>query len=143
MPPTPRDLAILGMTGLHRTIYRLSGRRLLGDVGGMRVLELTTTGRKSGQPRTVMLTVPIEHEGNPVVVASKGGDDRPPAWYLNMLEHPEVQVTSRGATTTYRARVASDAERAELWPKVVQQYKNYGGYQERTERVIPLVVLES
>jgi deazaflavin-dependent oxidoreductase (nitroreductase family) len=137
-----REGVMLGMTSLHRTIYRLSGRRLLGDLGGMRVLEITTTGRKSGQPRTVMLTVPVEHEGNPVVVASRGGDDRHPAWYLNMLEHPEVQVATRSGTETYRARVATDTERAALWPQVTAQYSGYAGYERRTDRVIPLVVLE-
>jgi deazaflavin-dependent oxidoreductase (nitroreductase family) len=131
------------VVGLHRTIYRASGGRLLNGMGGMPVLQLTTTGRKSGEKRTSMLTVPLHHEGHPVVVASRGGDDRPPSWYLNLKANPEVTVEFKGTTGPAQARVATDAERETLWPKVVASYKGYGEYQKKTDRVIPLVILES
>jgi deazaflavin-dependent oxidoreductase (nitroreductase family) len=109
----------------------------------MPALELTTTGRKSGQPRTVMLTSPLQEGDAIVVVASRGGDDQHPAWFLNLRDDPEVQVRFQGEPTrTMRARVADAEERARMWPIVTERYDNYAGYQRKTEREIPLVVLE-
>jgi deazaflavin-dependent oxidoreductase (nitroreductase family) len=130
------------VVGLHRRIYDISGGRLLGGMFGMPVLELTTVGRKSGRPRTAMLTSPVRHEGNYVIVASRGGDERHPAWYLNLVADPDVEVKLKGTTTPMHARVATPEERADLWPKVTSAYKGYAGYQTRTDREIPLVVLE-
>jgi deazaflavin-dependent oxidoreductase (nitroreductase family) len=128
--------------GVHRSIYRLSGGRILGGFGGMPVLELTTTGAKSGKQRTTMLTVPLRYHGNRVVVASKGGSPESPAWYHNLVANPQVTVTEKGKSTDLRARVLTADERQELWPKIVAAYKGYGGYQEKTSRTIPVVVLE-
>ena len=108
----------------------------------MPVLGLTTIGRKSGEPRSVMLTSPHQDGDTFVVVASRGGDDHHPAWFLNLLEHPGVEVTTREGTTKMTARVADAEERAALWPKVISVYKGYAGYQSKTEREIPLVLLE-
>lgn len=108
----------------------------------MPVLVLTTTGRKSGQPRETMLTTPLQEDGRIVLVASYGGDDRHPQWYLNLVEDPDVTVTTGGSTRAMRARVASPAEKAELWDRVTAAYKGYAAYQHRTERDIPLVILE-
>ncbi len=137
-----RDLVGKYVTALHRKIYDVSGGRLLKRFGGMPVVELTTKGRKSARARTVMLTSPLRHEGNYVIVASRGGDDRSPAWYLNLVADPEVEVTAEGTTATMRARTASATERGQLWPNVVKAYKGYGGYQSKTDREIPLVILE-
>jgi deazaflavin-dependent oxidoreductase (nitroreductase family) len=77
------------------------------------------------------------------VVASRGGDDTHPAWFLNLSDNPDVEVRVRGkAKEPMRARVATAEERARLWPLVTQDHKNYAGYQKRTEREIPLVLLE-
>ena len=77
-----------------------------------------------------------------ILVASKGGSPRHPAWYHNVRAHPEVQVSVRGKSDIYRAYVASGEERAELWPRVVNLYRGYEVYQGRTEgRQIPIVVL--
>ena len=113
------------------------------QAGNMPVLELTTTGRKSGKPRSVMLTSPI-HEGESIViVASRGGDDVHPAWYLNLVANPKVQVRFKGQPTkTMTARTATAEERARLWPIVEQKYKGYAGYQQRTDREIPLIFLD-
>ena len=137
-----RRLVANGLMEFHRGVFRLSGGRVFDGMFGMPVLELTTVGAKSGKSRSVMLTSPISHGGNPVIVASMGGDPRSPAWYHNLVANPDVTVTLKGTTTPMRARVASPDERAELWPKVVASYKGYGGYQEKTTREIPLVILE-
>jgi len=109
----------------------------------MPVVELTTTGRKSGQPRSVMLTSPVQDGDTWVVVASRGGDDQHPAWYLNLRDHPEVEVSLQGKVKQpMRARIATPEERARLWPQVTTVHKGYAGYQEKTEREIPLVLLE-
>ena len=109
----------------------------------MPVLELITTGRKSGKPRSVMLTSPHQDGDSLLIVASRGGDDHHPAWYLNLSENPEVEVsTKEGTRREMKARIVTDDQHAELWPKVVETYKGYGGYQEKTERKIPLVYLD-
>ena len=137
----PSDNFLKLMNGVNRLIQRLSGQHLGWSFGGMPVLELTTTGRKSGQPRPTLLTSPIQVGDCYVVVASRGGDDTHPAWYLNLRDNPAVTVRVRDVTRPMTARVATAAERAELWPRIVADHRNYGGYQERTSREIPLVFL--
>jgi deazaflavin-dependent oxidoreductase (nitroreductase family) len=108
----------------------------------MPVVELTTTGRKSGQQRTVLLTSPVQEGGTIVLVASRGGDDHHPAWYLNLCAHPRVTVSVKGGPTEVMiARTASADERARWWPDVVKAYRGYASYQKKTSREIPLVVL--
>ena len=110
--------------------------------GNMPVLELTTIGRKSGEPRSCLLTSPLQENGEIVIVASRGGDDHHPAWYLNLLETPQVQVSYKGAPhKIMTARTANSEERARMWPIVAGAYKGYAGYQEKTSREIPLVIL--
>jgi deazaflavin-dependent oxidoreductase (nitroreductase family) len=139
----PHDLAFKAMNAIHHGIVRVTGGRRGWSVFGMPALELTTVGRRSGERRTVMLTAPIEDGDSLVIVASRGGDPRHPAWYHNLLAHPEVEVSRRGGPARpMRARVAGADERARLWPRVVEAYKGYGDYQRRTDREIPLVVLE-
>lgn len=131
------------MNGAHRLLLKASGGRIGYDAMGMPVVELTTIGRRSGEARSVLLTAPIDLGGNLVVVASRGGDDRHPAWYLNLREHPAVEVSVRGGPRTpMRARILDPDERARLWPQITGKYSNYAGYQKRTQREIPLVVLE-
>lgn len=127
---------------LHRTVLRVSGGRVANKGFGMPVVMLETIGRKTGKRRTTVLTSPVQEDGRVIVVASWGGDDRHPQWYLNLRENPEVELTMEGKTQTMKARTASTEERAELWPKVVAAYKGYGQYQTRTDREIPLVILE-
>jgi deazaflavin-dependent oxidoreductase (nitroreductase family) len=139
----PSDLVLKTMNTLHRGVLKLSGGRMGWNAGSMPVLELTTTGRKSGQPRSVMLTSPIQLESTIVIVASRGGDDQHPAWFLNLRDNPKVEVAFKGAPKEpMTARVASASERADLWPQVTAKYKNYGNYQTKTQREIPLVLLE-
>ena len=108
----------------------------------MPVLELTTIGRKSGRQRSVMLTSPIQEDDFIVVVASRGGDDVHPAWFLNVQADPDVEVSMKDAPKQLMtARVASADERARLWPQITADHENYAGYQKKTDREIPLVLL--
>jgi deazaflavin-dependent oxidoreductase (nitroreductase family) len=139
----PSNATLKAMNIAHRIILRVTGGRKGWEAGNMPVLELTTTGRKTGKPRSVMLTSPMQEGESIVVVASRGGDDVHPAWYLNLVANPQVQVKFKGQPTkTMTARTATAAERARLWPIVEQKYKGYAGYQQRTDREIPLVFLD-
>lgn len=125
---------------VHPALLRLSGGRLGGRVGEAPVVVLTTTGRKTGKPRVAPLLA-VEHDGHTYVVASKGGDDRHPVWYLNLVATPEVSVQRDGRTEAMVARVLDSDERAEVWPVITRAYKGYAGYQEKTDREIPVVEL--
>ena len=87
------DIGMKTMSQVHRAIVHLSGGQVLGSAFGMPVVELHTTGRTSGLPRSTMLTAPITDGDRVVLVASKGGDDRDPDWYRNLLAHPEIELT--------------------------------------------------
>ena len=137
----PSNLALKTMNTIHRTIKTVSGGRIGWSAGKMPVIELTTIGRKSGQPRTVMLTTPHTDGDTMVIVASRGGDDVHPAWFLNLRDNPEVTVATKSGTSKMTARIASDTERAELWPKITDEYSRYGDYKSKTDREIPLVIL--
>jgi deazaflavin-dependent oxidoreductase (nitroreductase family) len=139
----PSDRFLKTMNGVHKGLLRLSGGRLGWTAADMPVLELTTTGRRSGRPRPVMLTSPLMDGDRIVIVASKGGEDTHPAWFLNLREDPQVTVSMKGAPgVSMLASIASPEERDRLWPIVVDEQARYGGYQENTEREIPLVLLE-
>jgi deazaflavin-dependent oxidoreductase (nitroreductase family) len=136
------DAVVKTMNVVHRAALKATRGRLGNQVFGMAAVELHTTARKSGQRRSVMLTAPIHEPGRIVLIASKGGDDRHPDWYHNLVADPAVEITDAGVTRPFRARVATPAEKAELWPAVVAAYKGYAGYQKRTERDIPVVICE-
>jgi deazaflavin-dependent oxidoreductase (nitroreductase family) len=136
------DVLTKSMNRTHRLIWKLSGNRLLRSPFGMPAVELHTTGRKTGQRRTVILTAPIHDESRVVVIASKGGDDRHPDWYTNLVAQPDVEITRDGVTAPYRARTATPEEKAEMWPVVIKAYKGYAGYQRKTDRDIPIVICE-
>jgi deazaflavin-dependent oxidoreductase (nitroreductase family) len=108
---------------------------------GATILVLTTTGRKSGEPRKFALI--YDSRGDDlVVVASKGGAPDHPGWYQNLLAHPDASVQVRGERFDVRARTAEGAERDELWRLMNRSWPNYDTYATRTDRVIPVVVLE-
>jgi deazaflavin-dependent oxidoreductase (nitroreductase family) len=139
----PSDVGFKAMNVIHRILLQVSGGRLGWTARDMPVLELTTTGRMSGVPRSVMLTSPLQEGAALVVVASRGGDDHPPGWLLNLRDNPEVQVSLQGSPKhQMRGRVATPAERERLWPLVIEAHRNYAGYQSRTTREIALVLLE-
>lgn len=141
-PAAVKDRAARAMSDSHQVVFDVTRGRVLGRVMGMPAVKLTTTGRRSGRPRTVMLTSPTTLDGHRVLVASYGGDDRHPAWYVNLQADPEVELVTGGQRYRARARTATAEEKARLWPDVVAAYRGYGGYQRRTDRDIPLVVCE-
>jgi len=136
------DLTMRCLNAAHRALVTLSRGRLGWKIGPMAVVELHTTGRKSGARRSTMLTAPIHEPNRIVVIASKGGDDRHPYWYLNLVADPDVEVTENGVTRPMRARTADEAEKARLWPQIVRANPGYAGYQQKTSRDIPVVVCE-
>jgi deazaflavin-dependent oxidoreductase (nitroreductase family) len=102
---------------------------------------LTTTGRKSGEVRKNPLIYGRAGDDY-MVVASKGGSPAPPAWYLNLKENPEVQFQVKGDKFTARARDATPEEKPELWKQMTAQWPEYDEYQNKTDREIPVVILE-
>jgi deazaflavin-dependent oxidoreductase (nitroreductase family) len=136
-----RDPFIKLVNALHRTLFSATKGRIGGRIGGMEAVALTTTGRKTGEKRTSMLTAPIVEGDKVILIASYGGGPKHPQWYLNLQANPTVEVTRAGKTINMTARTAEPAERSELWPRVTAAYKGYAGYQEKTDREIPVVIL--
>ena len=137
-----KDLFSRTVFGLHRQIFTTTKGRIGGKAFGMPVLMLSTTGRKSGKVRTTMLTSPVQEGESVIIIASYGGDNRHPTWFLNLRDNPDVEVTMRGRTRKMRARIAGADEKEKLWPKVTGTYRGYAAYQKRTDRDIPVVILE-
>lgn len=125
---------------IHRPLYRLSGGRIGAHIAGLPVLLLTTTGRKTGKLRTVPLSY-FDDEGVPVLIGSKGGSPRHPAWYLNLESDPEVEVQIGSERRLLRARRASAEETERLWPAILERAPGYARYRAKTTREIPLVFL--
>ena len=126
--------------GAHTTVYRLTKGKVGGRMRGAPVLLLTVRGRKSGKRRTTPLLYGQDGD-NLVVIASKGGDPKHPAWYLN-LRDGEADVLLGPEHRHVRARDAEGEERERLWAQMVSLYAPYADYQQKTERRIPVVVLE-
>lgn len=139
-----KDCQMKTLNLVHRGLLTVSGGRIGHTAGRMPVCKVTTTGRTSGRPRTVMLTAPVRDGDTFVFVASKGGDDRDPDWYRNLVAHPEIIVepVDGDRPIPLLARTVSADEKSELWPRIVAAYKGYEGYQRKTDRDIPVVVAE-
>ncbi len=132
----------------HTELYRSDPEKahmwdssVAGGPGVLPTLLLTTTGRKSGEPRALPL-IYGEHGGSYVIIASKGGWPSHPAWFLNLQAKAECELMVGPKNVTARARVAEGDERAKLWAEMAEIYPPYNEYQEKTERQIPVVVLE-
>jgi len=126
---------------LNVPVYRLTRGRLMGRVGRAPVLLLTTTGRRSGEPRTA--PVVFSRDGDDlIVVGSNAGNSRPPAWALNLRADPAAEVDVRGDRRAVRARVAEGSERRRLWGLVNDDYAGFDHYEQRTDREIAVFVLE-
>jgi deazaflavin-dependent oxidoreductase (nitroreductase family) len=125
----------------HVWLYQSSGGRRGGTMNGRKILLLTTVGNKSGQSRTVPV-VPFFDGGETYVIASMGGAPQHPAWYKNLLANPAVGVQVGADRWKARAAVVDEgAERDRLWKKITEEMPNFGKYQEKTSRVIPVVRL--
>lgn len=125
----------------HVDRYRATDGAEGHEWNGTRTLLLTTTGRRSGEQRTTPLIYGRDGDSY-VIVASKGGSSEPPAWYLNLSAEPEVEVQVLGDRFKARARTAGADEKPALWEKMVAEWPSYDEYQDKTEREIPVVVLE-
>jgi deazaflavin-dependent oxidoreductase (nitroreductase family) len=127
---------------IHNRVYRLSGGKVGGKFRTAPVLLLTTTGRKSGQPRTNPLLYTDAGDDAYMVIASKGGSDHHPLWYLNLQANPLADVTIGRRTLPVRARTAEGEERERLWRALADLNPGYDKYAQKTSRRIPVVVLE-
>ena len=140
-PGTPLWPAWRAVTRANVALYRLSGGRLGGRYDDAPLCILHHRGAKSGAPRETPL-VHLPDGDRVIVVASMGGNPRNPAWYHNVRAHPDVEVEVAGERRPMRARVAGTGERAELWPRLLEVWPAWEAYQRRTERVLPVVVLD-
>ncbi|RKE65195.1 deazaflavin-dependent oxidoreductase (nitroreductase family) [Dietzia kunjamensis] len=136
------------MSRVNTWAYRVSGGRIGGSwrVGSalrapVPVCLVTTTGRKSGEPRTVPL-LHLPDGGRVLLVASQGGLPKHPQWYYNVLADPNVTVQVGRRRRAMTAREATQSERAELWPRLVERYADFADYQANTSRIIPVIICE-
>jgi F420H(2)-dependent quinone reductase len=136
-----QTLAFRQLTKVHVAALRLSGGRIGASVRGAPVLILHHRGRRSVEERVCPLLYLPDGE-RMVIVASKGGSHRHPAWFLNLREMKETEVEVGGKTRRVSVRIAAQDERDELWPRVVEIWPDYAQYQKRTDRQIPLIVLQ-
>jgi deazaflavin-dependent oxidoreductase (nitroreductase family) len=146
LPPAPQARSPFWwfwerFTDFHTVAYKVSRGRIGGSAYGVPVALVESVGRKSGKRRTHPLLC-REDGDNLILIASKGGVDRHPAWYHNLKAHPETTAWWRGERRRVRAHVASGEERERLWRMMAEAYPPYESYQRRTERQIPVVVLE-
>jgi deazaflavin-dependent oxidoreductase (nitroreductase family) len=132
--------AVNALGKLNVVAYRLSGGRIGGSMQKLPLLLLEHVGRRSGQRRTTPLLY-LQDGEDLVIVASRGGSDAMPAWWLNLQAEPRVTIEILGARREVIARQANPAERARLWPELVRGYSYYESYQERTSRQIPVGIL--
>jgi len=128
------------ISGTHEFWYRMTGGLVGGSLGRLPILLLTTTGRKTGKKRTTPL-VYLPDGDNMVIIASNGGSDHHPEWWLNLRANPNAEVQVGPDVKSIIAEQAQGAERARLWREVNELYAGYDGYQRSTEREIPVVVL--
>ena len=130
------------MSRINTFFYRRSnGQGLGGTFQKIPVALLTTTGRKTGEPRVSPLYF-LRDSDKVVIAASRGGSNKNPMWYLNLKANPKVQVQIKSEVLELTARDATEQERSKYWPKLVEMYPSYDDYQSWTDRVIPLVVCE-
>lgn len=136
-----RDSRVRRMSRLHTLLFRSTGGRVGKRFVDNDMLLLTTRGRVTGTQHTVPLLYLRDGE-KLVVIASYGGRDHPPDWYLNLARDPQVTVELPGSRFEMVARTATEEERSEWWPRVVAAYDGYAVYQSKTAREIPVVILD-
>lgn len=123
------------------SLYRLTNGRVGGSISGLNVLLLTTTGRKSGKQRTTPLGY-FENDGNYVIIASNAGGEKNPSWFYNLKSNPRVTLRVKDKELTAIAEPASSEKRNQLWSQLVSLAPRYANYEQRTSRVIPMVILK-
>ena len=129
----------IGLVRLQRWVYDATGGRLMNTIEGSPICVVTMRGARSGKTyKWALMHVP--YRDGVLLVASRGGADENPAWYYNLVAHPDIEVHARGIRKRLHAREAAPHERSELWPICVAAYPSYGDYQSWTERDIPIFV---
>ncbi|WP_375400813.1 nitroreductase family deazaflavin-dependent oxidoreductase [uncultured Amnibacterium sp.] len=121
--------------------YEASGGTEANELKGVPIIVLTSVGAKSGKLRKTAL-MRVEHDGSYAVVASKGGAPSHPVWYHNLVAHPHVELQDGAERHDFEAHVATDDERATWWDRAVAVWPDYATYQQRTDRQIPVFVLQ-
>ncbi|MGI9666650.1 MAG: nitroreductase family deazaflavin-dependent oxidoreductase [Acidimicrobiia bacterium] len=134
------DSTVKLLSGIHRILFQTTAGRIGNRLVDNDMLLLTTTGRRSGNQHTVPLLYLTDGD-RIVVIASYGGREYHPAWYLNLLENPLASMQINGARTDVTATTMSEEDRATWWPRIVDAYADYATYQSRTDRAIPVVWL--
>jgi deazaflavin-dependent oxidoreductase (nitroreductase family) len=134
----PGAIRLIGR--FHAWLWKMTGAKVGDAFGTLPFMMLTTRGRKTGRKRTTPVLY-LQHGADLIVVASFGGNDMHPAWYLNLESHPEAEVAIKGERRTLIAHKVSSAEKQRIWPRLVKLYPNFAIYQQRTRREIPLLRL--
>jgi deazaflavin-dependent oxidoreductase (nitroreductase family) len=137
----PLRLAMKYFARAHIWVYRRTNGRVGAKLLWFPAALITTTGRRSGRPRTTP-TLYLDDGDRVILPASFGGRDADPAWYLNLESNPEVHVQIRSRHLDLKARDATDDERNRYWPRLIKMYPPYRGYRQAADRVIPMVVCE-
>lgn len=135
------DMSAKWLSKIHAGAYRATRGRVGRHLVNNTMLLLTTTGRQTGRPHTVPLLY-LRDGSRLVIIASWGGRDYPPHWYLNLIVHPEVIVQIEGDRFKATATEATADQRATWWPRIVKAYEGYAEYQTRTSRQIPVIFLD-
>lgn len=141
MPAARRSWLLILFWRLHRWIFQISDGRIGSSLLGHKVLQLTTKGHKTGEPRKIMIYYFL-HQGSYVIVGSNVGSDRHPAWYLNLQADPVAEIQIGRERKKVVARTAKGEDRERLWSEIVEKDPNYAEYQSRTDRQIPVVILD-
>ncbi|HTN72639.1 MAG TPA: nitroreductase/quinone reductase family protein [Methylomirabilota bacterium] len=134
----PRTIRLIGR--LHAWLWKLTGGKLGNAFGTAPFMMLTTRGRKTGRERTTPVLY-FPYGADLIVVASFGGNDMHPAWYLNLESRPEAEVILKGKRRRLLANKVSPEEKELIWPQLIKMYPNFAIYQQRTRREIPLLQL--
>ena len=121
-------------------LYNVSGGRIGGKMGKVPVLLLTATGRKTGKKRTLPLVYIMDGSAY-VITASAGGADKNPGWFFNIRSNPQATIQVKDKHITVMAEIAGQEKKSELWARLVEVAPNFAGYQKRTSRDIPMVIL--
>jgi F420H(2)-dependent quinone reductase len=137
--PEPRMMKRISK--FHTRLYRATGGLIGGRVDGLDILLLTTVGRKSGEKRTVPLPY-YQDGGRYLLVASYGGNAKNPAWVHNLTANPSVEIQVGFRKMRAQALAAAEPERTRLWAQISTAFPRYLAYQQKTERTIPIIVLE-
>jgi F420H(2)-dependent quinone reductase len=128
-------------SSLNEKIYRWTGGRILGKLGGHDICLVTMTGAKSGKEKVIPLMY-VPYKEGVIIVASLGGAPTNPVWFNNLVAHPDIEVQYKNKKMSLRARRAEAVEKADVWPICCEHYPDYDIYQKRTDRDIPVFICE-